>query len=709
MNAAPDRFDSYYAEKLWRLVPAVYGERDATAIGERGPLRELVERLGTEVANVRRSIDRLWEDQSIETCDDWVIPYIGDLLATNLVPGMDAASRRVDVAKTIYYRRRKGTLALIEELAHDITRWDVKAVEFFRRLARARHNLDPAVGGDARLLRSEGLIGSLTGTPLGGFADLRSVYGARKTHGPFDEFAATADVRRGVEEIGWYGIPKIGIFIWKLQSFRVTGSTPVAMKGDPATFTADPTGRNIPLFAAGSRAFGDSWRTPREWELPLAIDDTLWAYVAKDPDPAANPPGDAHEFIPNSFDVLDQTAGNPRPPPVRLTKLGVAPMIGNFKRCDTKTDVPVVTYHYGFSSAIGAGTYDRRLSGRLAAPPAPVKTLRDADAPAAMGVAQTGPTGGVLIDSSSTFTKLAPLTVTNVVIAAANLRRPVLRVPTGSSSWKITGNGDTATLVLDGLWLCGCDLELSGRFASVTIRCSTLDPGNDGRKPGPFVMEAKPGPFAIAVDGAELRPVNLRIGDGTIVTQLTIDRSIVGPIVTDGTGRIEQLLVRESIVQAVPNDKKPPLGAFDAGADAVRLERTTVLGVARFRRLECSESILADHVDVEDTQHGCVRFSAFVAGSVLPRQYESAWLRPGATPFTSTQFGDPHYAELSGAADAAIVAGGTPGVTITAGAQDGSEMGAFAREAAPLRLRGLRTKLDEYMPVGCTPVFIEMD
>ena len=73
-----------------------------------------------------------------------------------------------------------------------------------------------------------------------------------------------------------------------------------------------------------------------------------------------------------------------------------------------------------------------------------------------------------------------------------------------------------------------------------------------------------------------------------------------------------------------------------------------------------------------------------------------------------TRFGDPRYAELSGSADTAI-SGGTPGVTVMAGAQDGSEMGAFAREAAPLRLRGLRIKLEEYMPIGCTPVFIEMD
>ena len=73
---------------------------------------------------MRRSIDRLWADQSIETSDDWVIPYIGDLLDTNLVNGLDAAAQRRDVAKTIHYRRRKGTLAVLEEIARDVTGWE---------------------------------------------------------------------------------------------------------------------------------------------------------------------------------------------------------------------------------------------------------------------------------------------------------------------------------------------------------------------------------------------------------------------------------------------------------------------------------------------------------------------------------------------------------------------------------------------------------
>jgi len=168
----------------------------------------MVNRIGAQAAIMRRSIDRMWDDQSIETCDDWLIPYIGALLDVNLVSGLDARGQRLDVAKTIYYRRRKGTLAILEEIAANITGWDAKVVEFFRRLGRTRHGLDPPIGlasagpDVATLQLAEGLVGRLTGTGIGGFADLRNVYGATKAHTAFDEFFHTADVRHGAAGSG---------------------------------------------------------------------------------------------------------------------------------------------------------------------------------------------------------------------------------------------------------------------------------------------------------------------------------------------------------------------------------------------------------------------------------------------------------------------------------------------------------------------------
>src|SRR5215467_13892599 len=206
MSADPDRdpYAFYYAEKLWRLLPEVYRAADSSDFDRKGPLLELVERLSAQGAILRRSIDRLWEDQSIESCDDWVIPYLADLLATRLVASLDARGQRLDVAKTIYYRRRKGTVAILEEIAADITGWDARVVEFFRRLSRTRHNFDPEIGlpaatpdpdGTRALQYAEGLIGRWTHTAIGGTADVRNVYGATRTQTAFDEFFHTADMR----------------------------------------------------------------------------------------------------------------------------------------------------------------------------------------------------------------------------------------------------------------------------------------------------------------------------------------------------------------------------------------------------------------------------------------------------------------------------------------------------------------------------------
>jgi hypothetical protein len=114
---------------------------------------------------------------------------------------------------------------------------------------------------------------------------------------------------------------------------------------------------------------------------------------------------------------------------------------------------------------------------------------------------------------------------------------------------------------------------------------------------------------------------------------------------------------------------------------------------------------------VDDTQHGCVRFTAWASGSILPRQYESVTIAPGASLFTSTDFGQPGYGQLLPTVDTAIVSTAGPGSpavpTIASGAQNGSEMGAYSRDLNPNKVRGLLIKYQEYMPAGLVPVLID--
>ena len=69
-----DEFERYYTEKIWELIPAVYKDEDGLASNP-GVLRSIVRLFASQAAVARRSMDRLWEDEFIELCDDWAIPY----------------------------------------------------------------------------------------------------------------------------------------------------------------------------------------------------------------------------------------------------------------------------------------------------------------------------------------------------------------------------------------------------------------------------------------------------------------------------------------------------------------------------------------------------------------------------------------------------------------------------------------------------------
>jgi hypothetical protein len=812
MTNAADHYDIYYADKLWNLLPAVHRAEDTDQFDANGPLREIVNRIGAQAAVLRRSIDRMWDDQSIETCDDWLIPYIGALLDVNLVGGLDARGQRLDVAKTIYFRRRKGTVAILEEIATDITGWDAKIVEFFRRLGRTRHGLDPAIGrasdspDTAALQLAEGLIGRLTGTGIGGFADLRNVYGARKAHSAFDEFFHTADIRRGRGQFGWYDIPHLGVFLWRLLSLHVGPVTPVAVSECPGWFTFDPTGRDIPLFGLSrpANAFGDAWTSPSEAQLPTPISQPLLNRDLTGTPSLLYPAALAvAQFLPSppSINVLPPAQLALRPERGRFHLIGQAP-----------PGAIVASYCYGFPSTIGAGPYDRRVGGLVIARPTPATTIADGSTAA---IALPG-SGTVTLADSFTYAGLSDTNVTGALtVLAGALQRPLIRL----SGTPVTLTGSPgSSLTLDGIFLSGGDIILRGKFDSVTLSCCTLDPGSAAATaaPGPT-----PPPFRAAADGRPLVPT--RIWIEAAIKIVTADRCVLGPLRTRASGVVETVCITNSILQAIvtssgtaiaPQDVKdaarfeqrlqqgmdpvsshlralaPGIGSLLGGAssppfsqppppdsdlqpllvvvnnlvagpsifdapsfagvplsarvrallanpganvqqlnralldDAFPLEladlalgfadgdiclsRCTVIGPMSVHRLEASECMLQQLAQVDDTQNGCVRFSAWADGSILPRKYESVRIADGAPLFTATDFGQPGYAQLTALADNSILPPTTPEDVprnnISEGSQDGSEMGAYAREKNHIKARALLIKFEEYMPAGLTPV-----
>jgi hypothetical protein len=128
-----------------------------------------------------------------------------------------------------------------------------------------------------------------------------------------------------------------------------------------------------------------------------------------------------------------------------------------------------------------------------------------------------------------------------------------------------------------------------------------------------------------------------------------------------------------------------------------------MLGSLYAHRISASESILYGFAAAEDPQDGCIRFSAYVAGSPIHQPFESVTIAEQAAIFVTLRFGQPAYAQLAALADREIISGEN---TITSGAENGSQMGAFSRELYAIKERGLRIKLQEFMPIGVTPVLI---
>src|SRR4030095_8725475 len=77
---------------LYDLLPAVYRLRDEL---QGGPLRELLAVVAEQVNVLEDDIARLYDNWFIETCDNWVVPYLGDLVGYRQVA---AGGEPADVA-----------------------------------------------------------------------------------------------------------------------------------------------------------------------------------------------------------------------------------------------------------------------------------------------------------------------------------------------------------------------------------------------------------------------------------------------------------------------------------------------------------------------------------------------------------------------------------------------------------------------------------
>ena len=341
MSPSPDR--------LYDLLPAVYRRRDE----ERGhPLRSLLRVVAEQVDVVEEDIDRLYENWFIETCQDWTVPYIGDLVAyepvadTNGRTGAPGGPRR-EVANTIRYRRRKGTLALLELLAHDVAGWPARAVEFYGSLVLTQHinHQRPSRGRSV---------------------DLRGGVALDRLNGPFDELAHTIDVRRITSHRtrGFHNLPTVGLFVWRLGAYPVT-RTPAYYREEAGVhcYTFSVLGNDAPLYAR-QEPEPDPAHIAEESNLPLPLGRRVFAARKTD----YYGPGKSLEILedetrrpipPDRIVVADLTGWLYRP---RRGQVAVDPELGRIAFNPREVPDRVwVSYHYGAAAKIGGGEYDRSV------------------------------------------------------------------------------------------------------------------------------------------------------------------------------------------------------------------------------------------------------------------------------------------------------------------------------------------------------------
>jgi len=71
------------SDRLYNLLPVYIRQRDVIA-GQ--PLRALLQVVSEQVNQLESDVQQLYENWFIETCEDWVVPYIGELVGYQLPP-----------------------------------------------------------------------------------------------------------------------------------------------------------------------------------------------------------------------------------------------------------------------------------------------------------------------------------------------------------------------------------------------------------------------------------------------------------------------------------------------------------------------------------------------------------------------------------------------------------------------------------------------
>lgn len=654
-------------------------ELERMAMG--GPLASLLAIFTEQLAALYEDLDQLYDDQFIETCADWVAPYIGDLIGYQALHGVTPAiaSPRAEVAHTISYRRRKGTITVLEQLARDVTGWNATAVEFFQRLIVTQY---------MNHMRPQCLA-----TP-----DFRRWEPLERVGTAFDSVMRTIDVRRIEPGRGRYNVPNIGVFVWRLDSYSLTRSP--AAQLDAQRWRFHPLGIDQQLYTMPqTETEVTQLATPLNVPEPISrrVLDARPGDYYTGADNATKSlrlyvgPAGALEAVPLesicSCNLADDGSNWAHPAPAG--KYAIDPVLGRIALpagLPSGTEVEV-DFHYAFSAPIGGGEYDRAASYASGEPPPQLIHVPGDKPTIAAALSALGGSGTIEITDSGRYAETVAIAASagdQVELRAADQCRPTLVL-----GGEITLSGGAgSTIVLNGLLIAGHPLHAAAtagnQLASLTLSHCTLVPG-----------------LGLAADGTPQSPNQPSIVVELADLGVSIDHCVIGSVRAANNATVS---ISDSIVDACATTgvAYAALDNFGAGAP-LSLNAVTVIGKINAQELTLvSNSILLAQLAPGDSwtvpvaaarrQAGCVRFSYLPAKARVPRRYEclpqSASDPILAVPrFTSLRYGFPAYGQLAGSA----------GADLQTGADDEGQPGAFHSMYQPQRQTNLQTRLAEYL------------
>lgn len=676
------------AERLYHLLPSIYRQRDAVQ-GE--PLRALLAVMETELQAIEADIEGLYENWFIETCEEWVVPYIADLLGVSSLSDRESTrlSHRSYVANTIAYRRRKGVSAILESITLDVTGWRSKIVECFDGVSvtqRVNH------------------VRSNKGNTL----DIRNKAALDQLNSPFDSLSHTVDVRRIASQYpirGQSNVLNLGLFVWRLQSYPLQNSSAVDLGG--GHYAIHPLGQDTPLFNRPQTKTDITQRTEAiHLPCPIGVEAftaDLQEYKAQSRNSKFYGPDRSLYIIKDDAPVPPMQVVSLRLEDGQQYELGAGQIAIDVERGrlvvppTAENSAPPrleISYCYGFSGDIGGGPYDRHstLADRSAEKIWSVlvgrkETLQTLEAALATWESQPESQGVIRMTDNGIYGSAdrRPVTITlpeasQLTLEASDGNRCAIQ----SANIVVTAMGAGASLTLNGLLIKG-RLTIQGNLNLNLIHCTVLG-------------------------GIQAEP--------TVNLQATVAYSIVGALrLPDQRG---SLTIQDSIVDSRPDAKTLgekaavfAIAANDIGdpAPLTTLERTTVFGQVNLGELALASNVIfTAPITVQRHHTGSIRFSYVPRDSVTPPRYrcqpdlalphlaqageinesDRALLLQLTPRFTSVTYGEPGYAQLSQHC----------AQEICAGADDGSEMGAFHLLHQPQRRAYLHLNLEEYVPSG---------